>query len=261
MSDPDGLGATPTHQADTQEIDKLIWEPEEGSGGEVVLLIPFHGSEAVTTRVQEAHLTVEGRAVHMCHRQEKWAVCSPGSTAPASTPTMCGPWSYASGMREEDIYPDEHLFIQVLKDSDDTNETPYAPTTTGFPLYKGSYCTHAKTVPARFQWNDGDHFIPFPIQAANSNEIKQAEYIQMILHPNLMVVGLHDDSDKVYTKPLYTSPIYHYDGKLVYMAQELEVLKMDMEDQEKTDHMISRLHDPSLTAEIHRFWMVSQELD
>ncbi len=81
------------------------------------------------------------------------------------------------------------------------------------------------------------------------------------MHPNPIIVGLRDDSNKVYSKPLYTSPIYHYDGKPVYTVQELEVLKMDAEGKEQTDHMIRHLHDPSLTVEVHCFRMVSQELD
>jgi len=72
---------------------------------------------------------------------------------------------------------------------------------------------------------------------------------------------LRDDSDKVYSKPLYALPIYHYDGKPVYTAQELEVLKMDAEGKEQTNHMIRHLHDLSLMVEIHCFHMVSQELD
>ncbi len=74
-------------------------------------------------------------------------------------------------------------------------------------------------------------------------------------------MGLRDDSDKVYSKLLYTSPIYHYDGKPVYTAQELEVLKVDTEGKEQTNCMIHCLHDPSLMAEIHHFCMVSQELN
>jgi len=74
-------------------------------------------------------------------------------------------------------------------------------------------------------------------------------------------VGLCDDSDKVYSKPLYASLVYHYDGKPTYSAQELEMLKGDMEGKEQMDRMIHRLHDPSLTMEVHHFRMVSQELD
>ncbi len=81
------------------------------------------------------------------------------------------------------------------------------------------------------------------------------------MHPNPIIVGLCNNSEKVYTKPLYASPIYHYDGKPVYKAQELEVLKMDAEGYKQTNHMIHCLHDPLLMAEVHHFHMVSQELD
>jgi len=163
-------------------------------------------------------------------------------------------------MMTEDIYPAKHPFIWVLKDSNDPDETPYTATTMGFPLYKGSYHTHTKMVPMGFQQNNGDHFISFPIKEPNG-KTKQAEYVQTILHPNPIIVGLHDDSDKVYSKPLYTSLIYHYNGKPTYTTQELEVLKAGTEGQEQTDRMIYHLHNLSLTAEVHHFHMVSQELD
>ncbi len=47
--------------------------------------------------------------------------------------------------------------------------------------------------------------------------------------PSPVVVGLHDDTDKVYSKPLYASPIYQYDGKPTYTVAELDILKMDVE--------------------------------
>jgi len=84
--------------------------------------------------------------------------------------------------------------------------------------------------------------------------------VQVILHPNPIVIGLRSDSDKVYTKPLYAAPIFHYDGKPVYRAEQLEKLKMGAEGQDQTDQMIRRLNDPSLTAEVHRFHMIAQEL-
>jgi len=128
-------------------------------------------------------------------------------------------------MSEGDLYPAEHLFIRTLKDSDDPDETPYTATTTGFPLYKGSYRFKHDEVLLGFKPNLGDNFISFPIKGPDG-DIKQAEYMQVILHPNPIVVRLRDDSDKVYTKPLYTAPIFHYNGKPVYQAQQLEALKI-----------------------------------
>ena len=69
----------------------------------------------------------------------KQAVGSPGTTVPASTPATQTSRSQDSQMREEDLYPAEHIFVQTLKDSDNPNEMPYTATTDGYPLYKGSY--------------------------------------------------------------------------------------------------------------------------
>jgi len=160
----------------------------------------------------------------------------------------------------KDLYPDEHPFIRILKDTEDPDETPYAATTSGYPLYKGSYQTNANAPPPGFHRNDGDYFISFPIKGPDSS-IKQAEYVQVILHPNPIVIGIRDDSDKVFTKPLYVALIFHYDGKPVYRVQELEVLKADAEGQEQTDCMICQLNNPLLTAEVHHFCSVSQEIN
>ncbi len=126
-----------------------------------------------------------------------------------------------------------------------------------------SYCTPHREPKSRLTFcgniTNGDHFIAFPITGPDS-DVRQAEYVQVILHPNPIIIGLHDDSDKVYTKPLYTAPIFHYDGKPVYKAQELEMLKIDTEGKEQTDCMLCHLHDPLLMVEVHRFCMMSQEL-
>ncbi len=255
------MGATPTHQADMQAVDTDIWGPKDGHPGEIPLPIPFREPKQGTEGHQEGMLNMEGRAVRKSHRQEKCKDGSAGSTVLVSMPATCGPWSHTTSfMSEGDLYPAEHQFICTLKDSDNPDETPYAATTSRFPLYKGSYCSPQSRTPPGFRWNDGDHFISFPIKGPDS-DVKQAEYVQVILHPNPIVVGLHDNSDKVYTKPLYTTPIFHYDRKLVYKAQSLEVLKMDAEGKEQTDCMISHLSDPLLMAEVHRFHVMAQELE
>ncbi len=261
LSDPDGMGATPTHQADMQDANTDIWGPKDGCPGEIPLLVPFKEPKYITSGSKEGLLNVEGRTICKSCRQVNREVGSAGSTVPASTPTMHRPWSCtASYMSEEDLYPAEHLFICMLKDSDDPDKTPYMATTTGFPLYKGSYQVKCNKIPLGFKLNLGDHFISFPIKGPDS-DIKQAEYVQVILHLNPIVIGLHDDSDKVFTKPLYAAPIFHYDGKPVYKAQQLEALKIGAEGQDQTDQMIRRLNNPSLEVEFHRFCVMAQELE
>ncbi len=93
------------------------------------------------------------------------------------------------------------------------------------------------------------------------DKVKQAQYVQTIMGPNPLVIGLCDDTDKVYSKLLYASPIYHFGSKPVYTIQELEVLKANMESQDHIDHMLHHLHDPSLTAEVHQFHVLTDELE
>ncbi len=260
MSDPDGMGATPTHQSDVQDADTDIWGAKDGHEGEIPLPVPFRDPNWNAQDRPQDLLTVEGRAFHKSRRQAKRQDGSQGSTAPVSTPTTRGPWSRdGSRVDEGELYPDEHLFMCHLKDTDNLNETPYAATTTGYPLYKGSYVTQRLTIPPGFQRNNGDHFVSFPITSPKG-DTRQAQYVQVVMHPNPFIIGLRNDSEKVYTAPLYAAPIFHYDGKPVYRAQDLEVLKIGAEGEERTNCMLQRLHDPSLTAEVHRFRIMTQEL-
>jgi len=241
-------------------IDKDIWGPKDGHEGEIPLPVPFQEPKYITKGHLEGMLDVEGRTIRKSRHQEKRQDGSAGSTALVSTLATCSLWSRTtSHMSIDDLYPAEHPFIHVLKESDDLEETPFAATMTGFPLYKGSYCIRHNMAPLGFQQNKGDHFVSFPIKAPNE-EVRQVEYVQVILHPNPIVIGLRDNSQKVYMQPLYAVPIFHYNGKPVYKAQELEMLKMDVEGKAQTDCMIHHLHDPSLTAEVHHFRMMSQKL-
>jgi len=167
-------------------------------------------------------------------------------------------------MMEEDLYPVEHIFVRTLKDTDNPNETPYTATTSSYPLYKGSYgisSSHVGQAPPGFVHNCRDQYIPYPIQGPHSDKVQQAQYVQTIMGPNPLVIGLHDNMDKVYSKPLYATLIYTFNGKPVYTIQDLEVLKLTMEDQDHLDHMIQCLGDPSLTMEIHRFCVLTDKLD
>jgi len=79
--------------------------------------------------------------------------------------------------------------------------------------------------------------------------------------PNPLVIALRNNSDKVFSKPLYASPIYAYDGKPTYATGELDYLKADAQGREFTDRLIDREGDLSLKAEVHRFRMVTSELE
>ena len=87
MSDPSGLGATPTHEADTQALDHELWEAEG------VLRIPPREGGATAAITEEGQLTVARGAIRESRIQEKRREGSPGSTAPPSTAATRGPWS------------------------------------------------------------------------------------------------------------------------------------------------------------------------
>jgi len=60
LSDPNNMGATPTHQADVQEVDTDIWGPKDGRPGEIPLLVPFCEPKRITNSAMEGLLNVEG---------------------------------------------------------------------------------------------------------------------------------------------------------------------------------------------------------
>ncbi len=79
--------------------------------------------------------------------------------------------------------------------------------------------------------------------------------------PNPLIIGLQDNTNKVYSKLLYVTPIYSFNDKPVYMIQSLKMLKTNAESQNHTNHMIKCLRDPSLTAEVHQFRILTNKLD
>src|SRR6266702_6297851 len=91
--------------------------------------------------------------------------------------------------------------------------------------------------------------------------LRQANYTQAIMAPNPLVVGLHQDSDKVFSKPLYASPVYKFEGKPTYAQADLDYLKANAPGQEMMDRLIAWEHDLTLTAEVHRFHIINAELD
>ncbi len=247
MSDPSGMGTTPTHEANTQALDHELWEAEG------VLRIPPCVGGAAVAIAEEGQFTMEGGAVCTSRAQEKRREGSLGSTAPPDTPASGGPWSRTTSIR--DWYPDEHPFVKNFRDSDDPDETPYALTTSGYLLYKKSYmpAVMQRQDPIGFHPNRGKHYIDYPIRLPNERTTQQAHYTQAIMAPNPLVIALQKDLDKVFSKPLYASPVYTFDGKPTYATGELDYLKEDAQGREFTDRLIDREGDLSLKAEVHRF--------
>jgi|SRR6266702_1185183 len=139
---------------------------------------------------------------------------------------------------------------------------PYSVTMTGFPLYKKSYMHFIsganEELPISFKHNRGTDFIYYPITKLYG-KMAQAQYVQVIMGPNPIVIGIWNDTDKVYSKPLYAQPIYWFDSKPVYNMEELVMLLLEVEESDKMDQMIERVGDVSLAAEVRRFCAMSAE--
>ncbi len=249
------MGATLTHQAITEELDNELWEAEG------VLRIPPHVEGVESAVAKEGQLAVEGGAIHKSRVQEKQREGSSGGATPASTAESRGPWSRATSLR--DWYPDEHPFVKNQCDTDDLDETLYTMTTSRYPLYKRSYmpAMMQRREPIGFNTNDRVNYIDYPIHLPHETTTRQAHYTQAIMAPNPLVVALRTDTDKVFSKPLYATPVYKFEGKPTYPAADLDYLKADAQGQEMMDRLIDRMHDISLKVEVHHFRVITAELD
>ena len=118
-----------------------------------------------------------------------------------------------------------------------------------------------RQTPIGFKPNHGVHYINYPIQQPHEKSSQQAHYTQAIMAPNPLVVALRKDTNKVYSKPLYATPVYLYEGKPVYKTEELDYLKINAQGHEMMDRMIDRVGDISLKAEVHRFQVVTAKLE
>jgi hypothetical protein len=196
---------------------------------------------------------------------EASAAESAGDTAsPAATPN----WDGAEDAPDD--YPATHPLILSTTDTDDPRETPYSLNTDGTPMYKrdlgvlGAH-THQPPViintrvPSGFKLNAGSDYIPFRIVSPDGTE-REARYHQIIMGPDPMVVGIIDESDKVYARPLYAAPLYHYDGKPMYPASEMSLFNNSFEERARVDRCLDSIHDLSLTAEVHRYRAAEAEM-
>ncbi|KAH9025243.1 hypothetical protein EDB85DRAFT_2149949 [Lactarius pseudohatsudake] len=88
---------------------------------------------------------------------------------------------------------------------------------------------------------------------------REACYVQVIMGPDPLVVGIIDESDKVYARPLYTAPRFTYSGKPIYLNVDMALFTEAFEDRAHVDRCLDAIHDPSLTVEVHRYRTVARE--
>jgi len=77
--------------------------------------------------------------------------------------------------------------------------------------------------------------------------------------PNPMVLGVIDESDLVYPRPLYTTPFLTFARHPIYPQEDLDVLTAKHTNHAIVDRCARDLGDESVIAEIHRFQTLMQE--
>ncbi|KAH8977124.1 hypothetical protein EDB86DRAFT_3084799 [Lactarius hatsudake] len=157
-------------------------------------------------------------------------------------------------------YPDEHPFIISTTDSDNPHETPYTCDTVGRPLYRGALqmdvpSTSHHTAVLNHQLSDSC-FVPYGYGVTT-----QAPYIQVIMTADPLVLALTADSDKTFSKPLYTEPQVRERGKPHYGELKMHALAAGHANQHYLDMAVNELHNVGLKAELHHFRSLKQEAE
>src|SRR6266702_572751 len=211
MSDDGNIrGATPSHQQETQDINTKLWgSGQDGdSPGKFALPIPPHveAGSGVMTKHNEDMPGVEGGAIPGGSGHKEAVTQAMMSITSPCMSLSRGPWEVVEEIETKHLYPAKHPFIRTMTNSDNPNKMPYSITTTSFLLYKKNYMHFilgdAKELPVGFKHNCGTDYIHYPITQPYG-ETAQAQYMQTILGPNPIIVVLHNDTDKVYSKLLY----------------------------------------------------------
>jgi hypothetical protein len=138
---------------------------------------------------------------------------------------------------KEELFPAEHPFIR-LEPATLPNDTPHICATDGTPLFKGNVSnallhTYAHPSALRrqarpdqslpgFVQNRGNNYVPF---ITTYNGIRQpVNFVQTILTPDPLVIGICKDSDFVFAKPLHATPEYLFGERPIYVLEDLEGL-------------------------------------
>ena len=186
--------------------------------------------------------------------------------------------SVDDGSPRHSLFPDELPSVRTTTDTDNPRETPYTCYNDGTPLYKGEFHTfqsaHAtaqdptkallggarsnRTSPPGFIPNKGADFVDFFITTPDGIT-QQAAYVKVIFGIMPIVMGIVNDSDKVFTKPLYADPVWPFTRRPIYTPEELVTLEHGYVGRADLDRCVETLRDKSLEAEIHRYRMLREE--
>jgi hypothetical protein len=250
---------TPLTKAEVDRLRNALPERATGPSPGPLPTRPCLGAAEVVARSGSA---VEGSATHT----------RPGSTAS----TQAASSRVAAVTRnpgEGELFPAEHPFIR-LEPTMLPDDTPHICATDGTLLFKGNVshallhayahpstpCRHARPdhSPPGFVHNHGDNYVPF---ITTYNGVRQpVNFVQTILTPDPLVIGIHKDLDFVFSKPLHTTPEYVFGERPIYVLEDLEVLDEGHSRRAMIDCEIAELHDVTVRAEVTRYHALTADL-
>ena len=88
----------------------------------------------------------------------------------------------------------------------------------------------------------------------------QVDFVQTILTPDPLVIGIRTDTDLVFAKPLHATPEYVFGTRPIYVMEDLEVLDEGHARRAMIDREIAELHDVTVRAEVVRYRSLTADL-
>jgi hypothetical protein len=85
-------------------------------------------------------------------------------------------------------------------------------------------------------------------------------FVQTILTPDPLVIGICKDSDFVFAKPLHATPEYVFGARPIYLLEDLEVLDEGYAQRAMIDRQVTELHDVTVCAEIVHYRSLTANL-
>jgi hypothetical protein len=239
----------PLTQAKVDRLCNTLPEHATGPSPGPLPTRPHHGATEV---VAGGSAEVERSATRAC----------PGSTADTQE-VGDRVAAVARDPGKEELFPAEHPFIR-LEPATFLDDTPHVCATDSTLLFKGNVShmllhayAHPSTPrrqaqpnqpPPGFVHNRGDSYVPF---ITTYNGVRQpANFVQTILTPDPLVVGICKDSDFIFTKPLHATPEYVFGAQPIYLMEDLEVLDEGHARRTMIHREIAELHDVTVRAEV-----------
>ncbi|KAH8985898.1 hypothetical protein EDB92DRAFT_1949557 [Lactarius akahatsu] len=118
----------------------------------------------------------------------------------------------------------------------------------------------ARTAPHGYKHNWGDDFVHYPI--TNTQGVTcQATFVQVVRGPDPLVLGLVDDSNKVYSRPLYAELQVREAGKPHYSPEDMYAFVGGHSNQHCMDRAVNELKDVGLKAELTHYHTYKHEAE